>query len=392
MRRALAAITAVVLLAMLVAAWRAVPAAVERAMNRVAAGHAYPVSEAAARLHQTLVIADLHDDLLLWDRDPLARGSRGHTDVPRLIEGNVAIQVFSAVTKVPRTMSYEGNAGDSDLVTPLVVLQGWPPRAWRSLTARAIYEAGRLRDAAGRSNGRLTILKSAADLDRFLERRKTNPSVVSGLLAIEGLHALGGEIRNVDVLFGEGYRMMGLAHFFDNEVAGSAHGLVKGGLTPLGRGVVARMEQLGIIVDLAHASPQAMSDTLDIATRPVVVSHTGVQGTCPGPRNLTDDEIRRVAASGGVIGIGFWDGAVCGEGAGAIAKAVRYAADRAGVEHVALGSDFDGATTTPFDAAGMAQITSALLDAHFTEDEIRLIMGENVVRLLRQTLPRGTTP
>jgi membrane dipeptidase len=391
MRRILAAITAVVLLAVLIGAWWRVPAAVDRAMNRVVAGHAYPVSEAAARLHRTLVVADLHDDLLLWGRDVLARGDRGHTDVPRLIEGHVAVQVFSAVTKVPRGQNYENNPGDSDMITPLAILARWPSRTWRSLSARAVYQAGRLRDAAARSNGRLSIVTTAADLDGFLERRQELQEAVAGVLAIEGLHALAGDLRNVDTLFREGYRMMGLAHFFDNEMSGSAHGLVKGGLTPLGRQAVARMEQLGIVVDLAHASPRAFSDALDIATRPVVVSHTGVQGTCAGPRNLTDEQIRRVAANGGVIGIGFWDGAVCDEGAGAIAKAIRYTADRAGVEHVALGSDFDGATTTPFDAAGLAQITAALLDANFTEGEIRLIMGENAVRLLRQALPRETT-
>ena len=80
--------------------------------------------------------------------------------------------------------------------------------------------------------------------------------------------------------------MLGLAHFIDNPVAGSSAGAAKGGLTPLGREVVARMQALGIAVDLAHVSPASVADALALATKPVVVSHTGVQATCPGPRNL----------------------------------------------------------------------------------------------------------
>lgn len=389
------ALTAIVVLiaVVLVLAFAAGPGVVERSMNRVTRDRTSPVLERIRRLHETLVIADLHDDLLLWGRDPLARSDRGHTDIPRLLDGGVALQVFSAVTKVPAGQNYQGNPADSDLIIALAILQRWPPRTWQSLTARATYQASRLHDAAARSNGRLSIVTTRAELDRFIERRSRDRNRLAGVLAVEGLHALDGVARNVDTLFRAGFRMMGLAHFFDNEVSGSAHGRAKGGLTPLGREVIQEMEQRGIIVDLAHASPRAFADALDAATRPIVVSHTGVQGTCPGPRNLTDDQIRRVAKNGGVIGIGFWDAAVCDLGAGAIVKAVRYAVDLAGVEHVALGSDFDGATTVPFDAAGLVQLTAALIDAGFTGHEVGLIMGENVVRLLGQALPKeAVTP
>jgi len=387
-RLALAA--AVIVIAMiLVVAFAAGPGMIERSMNRVAANRAYPVPEAAHRLHDTLLVADLHDDLLLWGRDPLARSDRGHTDIPRLIEGRIALQVFGAVTKVPSGQNYQGNPADSDLIIGLAVLQRWPPRTWRSLTARALHEADRLRTAASRSHGRLSVVTTREELERFMEARSQGPDRMAGVLAVEGLHALDGDPRAVDTLVRAGFRMMGLAHFFDNEVSGSAHGQAKGGLTPLGRDVIRRMEALGVMLDLAHASPRAFDEALAMATRPVVVSHTGVQGTCAGPRNLTDDQIARVAANGGVIGIGFWDAAVCDVGAGAIAKAIRYTAARAGVEHVALGSDFDGATTVPFDASGLDQVTAALIDAGFTEGEIRRIMGENVVRLLGQALPKG---
>ena len=119
----------------------------------------------------------------------------------------------------------------------------------------------------------------------------------------------------------------------------------------------------------------------------MVVSHTGVRGTCDNRRNLSDAQLRAVARTGGVVGIGFWDTAVCGDDARAVARAIGHAVRVAGADHVGLGSDFDGAVTTPFDASGLPQVTQALLDAGMAEDDIARVMGGNVVRLLRQSLP-----
>ena len=118
-----------------------------------------------------------------------------------------------------------------------------------------------------------------------------------------------------------------------------------------------------------------------------MVSHTGVKGTCNNPRNLSDDELRAVAKTGGVIGIGLWDTATCGTDVRATARAIRYAASIVGTDHVALGSDFDGSVTTPFDAGGWVLLTEALMQEDFSAEEIRQIMGGNVVRLLVQGLP-----
>jgi microsomal dipeptidase-like Zn-dependent dipeptidase len=128
-----------------------------------------------------------------------------------------------------------------------------------------------------------------------------------------------------------------------------------------------------------------------MARRPVVVSHTGVKGTCDNIRNLSDDELRGVAGTGGLIGIGFWGpkgaGAVCGDDAAAVARAIRYAVGIAGIDHIALGSDWDGTVPAPFDAAGTAELTDALLTAGFGETDIEKIMGGNAVRLLSTALP-----
>jgi len=307
-------------------------------------------------------------------------------DVPRLIEGNVAIQAFTIVTKSPRGQNIEHSPAASDMVTLLAVVQRWPLRTWGNLTERAVFQAQQLRRFAERSAGRLTLLETRADLREYLARRSKTPGITAGFLGIEGAHALEGELDNLDRLFEVGVRLMGLTHFFDNEVGGSAHGVEKGGLTDFGRRVVERAQELGVVIDLAHASEPLMDDVLTGTSEPVLVSHTGVRGTCDNRRNLSDRHIRAVADTGGVVGIGFWPTAVCGSDARAIVRAIRFAVDLVGPDHVALGSDFDGTITAPFDASGMALVTEALLDAGFSEVETGKIMGGNVVRLLDRLL------
>jgi microsomal dipeptidase-like Zn-dependent dipeptidase len=361
-------------------------------MNRVDAQRAIVPSDRAVSLHATLRVADMHNDLLLWDRDPVSRASWGHTDVPRLLEGNVTLQVFSTVTKTPKGQNYERNSAATDNITLLAIASRWPRRTWNSRLQRALHQADKLEHASAISEGRLIVAHRAEELRKALDFRASTPGIkpVVGVLSTEGLQAIDGELGNLDTLFAHGFRLAGLAHFFDNEVAGSAHGEAKAGLTALGRRVVERMQTLGMVVDLAHVSPQAFGEVLAMATRPVVVSHTGVRATCPGPRNLTDEQLRALAANGALIGIGFWDGAVCDVSPRAIAKAIRHAADVAGLERVALGSDWDGATTVAFGADQAFQLTEALLQAGFTEAEIRAVMGENLIRFLLANLPQGS--
>jgi membrane dipeptidase len=149
------------------------------------------------------------------------------------------------------------------------------------------------------------------------------------------------------------------------------------------------MEELEILVDVAHSSPQVVDEILAMATRPVVLSHGGVKGTCDNVRNLTDEHVKGIAGTGGVIGIAFFPTATCGDGVRDIAEAIRYTADLVGVDHVALGSDYDGSVSVPFDISGIAKITEALMEFDFDDEEIGSIMGGNVARLLGETLPKG---
>ncbi|MFI8747116.1 dipeptidase [Pseudomonas sp. NPDC077186] len=363
------------------------PQVLDAQMNSVASPPPYPASASARQLHQGLFVADLHDDALLWERDLLKRYDYGHSDLPRMLEGRLGLQVFSTVTKTPRGLNMESNAADSDNITLLAMAQRWPRATWDSLLQRALYQAEKLREAADASDGRLVLVRNRAELARFVEAWRQDPQRVAALLATEGLQPIEGKLENVDALYDAGFRIAGLTHFFDNEVGGSAHGLEKGGLTPLGRQVIERLEEKAMLVDLAHASRPLIDDVLAMATRPVLVSHTGVEGTCPGTRNLSDKHLQAIAASGGVIGIGYWSTAVCDTSVAAIVRAIRYTADKVGVAHVALGSDFNGTVHTPFDVTGLAQLTEGLQGAGFSAEEIAAIMGGNVQRLLLASLP-----
>lgn len=363
------------------------PQVLDAQMNSVASPPPYPASASAQQLHQGLFVADLHDDALLWERDLLKRYDYGHSDLPRMLEGRLGLQVFSTVTKTPRGLNMESNAGDSDNITLLAMAQRWPRATWDSLLQRALYQAEKLREAADASDGRLVLIRNRAELARFVEAWRQDPQRVAALLATEGLQPIEGKLENVDALYDAGFRIAGLTHFFDNEVGGSAHGLEKGGLTPLGRQVIERLEEKAMLVDLAHASRPLIDDVLAMATRPVLVSHTGVEGTCPGTRNLSDKHLQAIAATGGVIGIGYWSTAVCDTSVAAIVRAIRYTADKVGVAHVALGSDFNGTVHTPFDVTGLAQLTEGLQGAGFSPEQIAAIMGGNVQRLLLASLP-----
>lgn len=348
----------------------------DRINNGILIQDAYPVSSKIASFHKQAFVADLHADSLLWGRDLNKRSSYGHVDLPRLKEGGVDLQVFSVVSKVPESLNYLSNSDDSD-VLPILFLASWRSApTWFSPKHRAIAQASELKH-----------LVDTSTLKLVLNKKDLVEEGINGILALEGMHALEGDAKTLDEFFRVGFRMMGLVHFFDNEAAGSAHGVEKYGLTELGRSLIPQMESLGITVDLAHASPAAITDTLKLANKPVVVSHGGVQGTCAGPRNLTDTQLRGIAENGGVIGIGFWQGAVCEVSVKSITEAILYAVSITGIDHVGLGSDFDGHVTTAFDVTGLPLLTASLLDSGLSNEAVVKILGGNVRRVLISNLP-----
>ncbi len=364
------------------------PGIADRKMNRVAEHKPYTVSNDAHLLHQTLFIADLHADPTLWGRDLRSRHSYGHIDIPRMREGNHALQVFTTVTKSPSGLNYTNNATDSrDNVTLLALGQRWPRSTWDSLTARALHQARQLQKIEAEAPEEFMLIRTRQDLDAFYLRRQQGDLIVAGIIGTEGSHALDGKIENVDVLYEAGFRMMSLQHFFDNRVGGSLHGQSKSGLTEFGREVVKKIDAMPILLDLSHSSEKVVEEALAIVTHPVVISHTGTKGHCDSPRNISDALMKLIALGGGVVGIGFWEAAVCDASPEGVAKAIVAAVELLGEDHVGLGSDFDGAVKTTFDVSEMVVLTHSLMEQGMSDSVIRKVMGENVRRVLQQRLP-----
>ena len=360
----------------------------ERFVNRVDAVVLPGVTDVALRIHDESLVVDLHADSLLFDRDLSIRSSVGHVDIPRLREGGVALQMFTAATRMPFTFDiHEVDANGSDILSVGFLAQR-APMAGLGPRDRALHQAGRLRELIENSEGAVVPVRTRAELDAAIAAHRENNDVVGAIFGVEGAHALEGDLENLPVLFDAGVRMIGLTHFFDNEFAGSAHGIEKGGLSEFGRDLVGRMEAMGIAIDLAHLSPIAIDDVLAIAKKPPLVSHTGVRATCDSPRNLSDEHIRAIAGAGGTIGIGYFELAICGTNPTEIVAAMKHVIELVGDEHVALGSDFDGGTEVAFDTSQLRALTQQMLDDGLSEESIRKVLGENAIRVLRHTLPR----
>lgn len=366
----------------LVTQW-AVPPLVENSMNRLVSVDTETISDEARTLHADLTIMDWHADTLLWNRDFLTQSDRGQVDVPRLRQGNVALQMLTTVTKSPDGQNYVENDSSSDRITSLAIVQGWPVNTWSSLLERALYQAKKLHKFVEESRGQLVFIQNQADLAKYQARPDRSTAV---LLGTEGAHPLEGELSNITRMYNAGFRMFGLTHFFDNELGGSLHGVSKSGLTDFGRSAVAKMDELEVIIDLAHASEAVAHEVLKLSDRAPVVSHTGFKGACDTPRNFPDELMQKIAEKGGLIAVGYWEGAICDDSPSGIAKSIKYGINLVGADHVALGSDWDGSVKAlPSDK--IAAITDALLKLDVSESDIRKVMGENSVNFLTRWLP-----
>lgn len=363
------------------------PSYVESTANTVREHVPYAVSPEAQALHNTLVIGDWHADTLLWNRSLLERGKRGHVDVPRLREGKVALQMFTTVTKSPAGLNYEENSATArDNITLLAYAQLWPRATWDSLLERALYQANRLHKYAAKAPDELVVITTRSELDAHLENRANGAKTIGALLGTEGAHPLEGKIKNMASLEAAGFRMISLQHFFDNAAGGSLHGSGNLGLSDFGREVVTQVERRNMVLDVSHSSQQVVRDVLEMTDMPIVVSHTGIFSHCQTKRNIPDDLIQKVAASKGVIAIGYWKDVTCDDSPLGVAKTIQAAINLVGADHVSLGSDFDGAVGTAFDTSELAALTQALMVLEIPDADIRKVMGENMVRVLRARL------
>ena len=340
----------------------------------------------AEALHRQLRVADLHCDALMWTRDLTRRSNRGYFDFPRMLEGNCAVQHCLVVTEAPRQMAGDNLTDKSDRLTALGIVDQWPLAAMRDQTERALFMRGKLVRFCARTDRKVRFVETASALGRALEDRKSDPKVRAVVLGLESSDGTSYSLKNIERLFAAGFRTSQLCHFTDTPFAAAATGVSKTGLTTLGREAVALMNELGMIVDLAHAAPRVIEDVLACSKRAPFISHTGSRTISSDPKCQPDDLLRAVVAKGGIVGLCFVEDYIRGAGVTDIGRSLEQLIQAVGPAGVALGSGFDS-FTIPIAVDQLPYLTQALMSAGLDATAIAAIMGENLIRFFLQELP-----
>ncbi|MBI3470703.1 MAG: membrane dipeptidase [Candidatus Solibacter usitatus] len=359
----------------------------------------------ARRIHAGVLGIDTHIDtvqrVLFEGVDLSRRGDRGHVDFPRLREGGMNAPFFAL----------------------------WVPTYYQG--AEAVRRTLEFRDAMQRvldaHPDQIELALNAADIERI-----TRAGRIAAMLSVEGGHQIADSLGVLRMYYRLGIRSMTLSHFRNNNWADSSTDKpAHNGLTEFGKEVVREMNRLGMIVDISHVADKTFYDALAVTTRPAIASHSSCRAISDVPRNMTDDMIRALARNGGVIGINFGEGFINPKDAEALRKAVQsigygeapaagkalddYAARQhrrmagealkvaatvedvaahidhvvkiAGIDHVGIGSDFDGITGPPQgleDVSKMPSLTAALLRKGYREADVRKVLGGNFLRVIRE--------
>ena len=377
------------------------------------------VSARALRVYRDAIVIDTHNDMpsrMLDDgydpdvRHPAGFGAReGHTDLPRLIESGLTAEFMSAWIDAP----YASRPGAS--------------------FERAMQHVSTIRAWVDRHPDRLMFATTAADV-----RRAKRDGKVAILIGVEGGHAIESSLDRLRDLHARGVRYLTLTWNNGLPWAGAsigADGTRTGGLTPFGREVVREMNRLGMLVDLSHVSDSTFYDAIAVSSVPVIASHSSARALNDFPRNLSDDQLRAVARNGGVVNVNFFsrfldaeyrvraeavDAQIAaarralGSGPGSAAASAELSARRdsliaalpqtpfsvlidhfdhvarvAGVDHVGLGSDFDGVSALPAgmeDVTRLPRIAQALLDRGYSESDVAKMLGGNMLRVMERVL------
>jgi len=362
----------------------------------------------ARRLQSEVIGIDTHIDtaqrLLYENADLSKRLSDGHVDLPRLREGGMRAPFFSL----------------------------WVPVYYHG--AEAVRRTLDLRDAMqsflDAHPDQIELATTAADIERILAARK-----IAAVLALEGGHQIDDDLRVLRMYHRMGIRAMTLTHFRNNTWADSSTDKPQhNGLTEFGMQVVREMNRIGMLVDISHVADKTFYDAVQVSTKPVIASHSSCRALTNMPRNMTDDMLRALAKNGGVVGINFYPGFISQKEAAAASKRISasaqalppqtaaamddYAAKEhardlaasqhhgeatladavahidhavkvAGVDHVGIGSDWDGIEKVPVgleDVSKMPAVTAALLKRGYSEQDIKKIMGGNFLRVMREVI------
>jgi membrane dipeptidase len=327
----------------------------------------------AATLHKESIVVDGHCDTLLNlqldDQGPppylqhLAEEKR-HIDLQRLKEGGVTAQNFACYMRP----------------------QFLPAQATRE-TLRMIDLFHRFQAAHA---DELCLATCAADIERAKVEGK-----VAGILSMEGAEGLEGDLGVLRMMYRLGVRWIGLTWSRRNQAGdGVGESRTGGGLTEFGVRLVEEMNRLGMIVDIAHLAPAGVEDVFAVSQAPVVASHANAHALCPVSRNLTDEQLAKLAASDGVVGVTYVPGFITGgeepPTLDMLLDHVDHIVRVAGIDHVGLGSDFDGFGGPPpaglEDASRVPNVTAGLLARGYSPEEVKQVLGGNWLRVIRQVM------
>ena len=325
-------------------------------------------------LHREALVVDTHCDALqcLYPgrADPLTphrvelglgkRASVGHVDIPRLIEGGVDCQVFAI--------------GAARVI--------FPPRAVKA----ALQMIDIFYRECEKNSEAITPVFSHEDILKAHAEGK-----IAALLAVEGGEVIGGDTGILRMLYKLGVRIFSLVYHRSELADGASQNRTKGGLTTLGLQVAEELQRLGIVVDVSHLNDAGFWGLMEVVKKPVIASHSSCRALCDHPRNLTDEQIEAMAERGGVVGVAFAPGFIHPVKATVerVVDHIDHIVEFVGVDHVGLGSDFDGISTTPEgleDVTRMPNVTKVLVERGYSEGDVKKILGENHLRVFRQVM------
>ena len=346
-------------------------------------------------------VFDGHNDTVLElvsgdpkkQRDFFTQSDRGHIDFPRAKSGGLGGGFFAMYTPSPKRM--EGMPGEDAKKDGSYEIKMPAAPAYADALQFTVKMAAKLLSLEAAANGEIKIVRTASELEACML-----DGTFAILLHIEGAEAIGTDFDSLHVLYQMGLRSLGPVWSRTNAFG---HGVpfkfpstpdIGPGLTDNGKALIRECNQLGVLVDLSHMNEKGFWDIAKITDVPLVATHCGAHALCNTPRNLTDKQIDAVAESGGVVGVNFHIGFLRADGRSnqetsctEIARHAAYMADRMGIEHVALGSDFDGAIMPHDlrDVAGLPKLMDALREHGFDEDALKKVAYENWVSVLRKT-------
>ena len=327
----------------------------------------------ACDLHRRVLTLDTHCDTPMFFPQGVDFGSRDKrilVDLHKMAEGHQDATIMVAYLPQPKIGETFSSKVAFDVAGPVEY-------------ADLIFD--KIEELVSKNSRYLSIARTPADL--YADKRQGRHSI---MLGIENGLALNGQLQNLHHFAQRGIVYMTLCHNGDNDICDSARGCnTHHGLSQFGRQVVREMNRLGIMVDLSHAGEKSFYDALDISQQPIVCSHSSCRALCDHPRNLTDDQMRALAAKGGVMQVTMYPGFLVKEGEATVQDALRHldhAVQVMGIDHVGIGTDFDGdgGVRGFADASEMINFTRQLLARHYSERDIQKIWGGNFLRVMGQ--------